>query len=596
MTAFERRPRRRNRTAGAAASGDRWGMAGEAAPLPRTLSARRLVDALAAVASRYDPMGRGEKLRLLDALEGRRLRAPASLVRLHETLCFLQAYPDAPEVLERVDRALAEFPERVTRLGPAARKRLHDSGIANATLDYPFGLPMARWLATRFPRDCEVAWARFEDTERLDETLSLLATAAEGDAFSEGGLGWRAWIRIAKGGRRMTDLQLLVELFERTGLPPETRDWLYENLALPIQWAPRSVGASRTLARLPTSRVFFHTGGLERRVAPLVESLARPLPSLRPAPRALAESLIDAARVAMATRQRELHAFSHPNPDDVLLVDGDRGVRLAFVGLLPGFRLPLEGYYAFLALKNGVPVAYGGGWELFGTLDFAVNVFASFRQGESAFLATELLRAYRRIFGMRTIVVDRYQLGHESTEALRSGSFYFYHRLGFRPRDPAVLRVLEAEQAKAAADRSYRSPIPVLKRLAGAEVYLTLPGGHREPETRLRAADVSGLVARFVAREFGGDRLAAVRESTARVQAALGVTGSSAWPTAERRAFAQLSLVAALIVGLETWSAAERRQLVRVFRAKGSGSERAYVSLLDSHRRLRRSLEALIRS
>ena len=596
MTAFERRPRRRNRTAGAAASGDRWGMSGKAAPLPRTLSARRLVDALAAVASRYDPMGRGEKLRLLDALEGRRLRAPASLVRLHETLCFLQAYPDAPEVLERVDRALAEFPERVTRLGPAARKRLHDSGIANATLDYPFGLPMARWLATRFPRDCEVAWARFEDTERLDETLSLLATAAEGDAFSEGGLGWRAWIRIAKGGRRMTDLQLLVELFERTGLPPETRDWLYENLALPIQWAPRSVGASRTLARLPTSRVFFHTGGLERRVAPLVESLARPLPSLRPAPRALAESLIDAARVAMATRQRELHAFSHPNPDDVLLVDGDRGVRLAFVGLLPGFRLPLEGYYAFLALKNGVPVAYGGGWELFGTLDFAVNVFASFRQGESAFLATELLRAYRRIFGMRTIVVDRYQLGHESTEALRSGSFYFYHRLGFRPRDPAVLRVLEAEQAKAAADRSYRSPIPVLKRLAGAEVYLTLPGGHREPETRLRAADVSGLVARFVAREFGGDRLAAVRESTARVQAALGVTGSSAWPTAERRAFAQLSLVAALIVGLETWSAAERRQLVRVFRAKGSGSERAYVSLLDSHRRLRRSLEALIRS
>ena len=100
MTAFERRPRRRNRTAGAAASGDRWGMSGKAAPLPRTLSARRLVDALAAVASRYDPMGRGEKLRLLDALEGRRLRAPASLVRLHETLCFLQAYPDAPEVLD----------------------------------------------------------------------------------------------------------------------------------------------------------------------------------------------------------------------------------------------------------------------------------------------------------------------------------------------------------------------------------------------------------------------------------------------------------------------------------------------------------------
>ncbi len=560
------------------------------------IAARRLVDALAAVASRYDPPARKEKLRLLDALEGCALPRPASLVRLHETLCFLQAYADGPEVLERVDRALAEFPQRVMRLGPAARKRLHDSGIANATLDYPFGFPMARWLASRFPRDCEVAWARFEDTDRLDETLSLLAAAAEGDAFSDGGMGWRAWLRVAKGGRRMTDLQLLVELFERTGLPEETRDWLFESLALPVLWRPRGVGASRTLARVSPLRLFFHADGLERRVAPLVEALARPLPSLRPAPRALAESLIDAARVAMATRQRELHAFSHPNPDDVLLADGDRGVRLAFIGIQPGFRLPLEGYYAFLALKNGIPVAYGGGWELFGTLDFAVNVFASFRQGESAFLATELLRAYRRIFGMRTIAVDRYQLGHESTEALRSGSFYFYHRLGFRPRDPDVRRVLDAEQSKIAADRSYRSPVPVLKRLAGAEVYLTLPGGHPEPEKRLRATDVSALVARFIAREFGGDRLAAVRESTARVRRTLGVTGWAAWPTAERRAFAQMSPVAALITDLEKWTAAERRHLVRVLRAKGSGSERAYANLLDPHRRFQRSLQALVSS
>src|SRR5437667_74149 len=409
---------------------------------------RRLVDALVAVASRYEPAARKEKLRLLGALAGRRLGRPRALLRLHETLCFLQAYPDDPEVLEHVDRALAEFPRRVARLRAAARGRLHDSGIVNTTLDYPFGLPMARWLSTRFPRDCEVAWARFVDTERLDETLSLLAAAAEGDAFSEGGMGWRAWLRVAKGGRRMSDLQLLLEVFERTGLPEETRDWLYESLALPVMWRLRSVGASRTLARVPPARVFFHADGLERRAA-----------------------------------------------------------------------------------------------SLFGTLDFAVNVFAAFRQGESAFVATELLRAYRRIFGMRTVVVDRYQLGHESAEALRSGSFYFYHRLGFRPRDPVVLGVLAAEQSKITADRSYRSPIPVLTRLAGAEVYLTLPGGHPQPEQRLRATDVSGLVARLIARDFGGDRRVAVEESTARARRALGVSGWTAWPAAERCAFARLSLV-----------------------------------------------------
>ncbi len=64
----------------------------------------------------------------------------------------------------------------------------------------------------------------------------------------------------------------------------------------------------------------------------------------------------------MATRARELFAFSYPNPRDVLVADPERGLRIALIGLEPGQRLPLEAYYAFLVLKNGVPVSYGGGW------------------------------------------------------------------------------------------------------------------------------------------------------------------------------------------------------------------------------------------
>jgi hypothetical protein len=554
---------------------------------------RSLVEALAAVAARYSPDDQKQKCGLLEDLERCAIRHPGTLLRFHEALCFLQAYPDDARVLELVDRALEGFGSRVARLGPAVR-RLHDSGIVGTALDYPFGYPMARWLAARFPQDIEIAWSRFDDEDRLDETLSLLATPAEGDAFSEGGMGWRRWLRVAKGGRRLSDLAVVLELFERTGLPEETRDWLFESVALPILWRPRGPGACRTLARLPGRRVFFHHGGLDRSAAALVDALRRPPPLVR-APRDRAEAMIAAARVAMATRQRELQAFSHPNPDDVLVVDAGRGLTLVFIGIEPDFRLPLEGYYGFLALKNGVPVSYGGGWELFGTLDFAVNIFASFRQGESAYLATQLLRAYRRIFNMRTIVIDRYQLGHESAEALRSGSFYFYHRLGFRPRDPGVIRVLAEERAKIAADSRYRSPIPVLKRLAADEVFLTLPGGLAAPEKRLRATDVSALVARQVAREFGGDRSLATRASTARVGRILGATRRAGWPGAEQRSFARMSLVAALIPDLDAWSPTERRALVGVMRAKGSGSEMGYARRLDAHARLRRSLEALSR-
>ncbi len=560
---------------------------------PRSGTAgREIAERLAAVAASYTPEARAAKLELLARLEATRVSDAGALLALHEACCFLQAHPDDAAVLARVDAALAAFPERVRRLAPGARRRLHDSGVAEATLDYPFGYPMARWLARRFPGDVEIAWDRFAEAERLDETLALLASPAEGDAFSEGGMGWRRWLTVAKGGRRMTDLALLLELFGRAGGGAETREWLWENLALPVQWRPQGPGASRTLARLLAGPPFFHADGLRRAAPPPAAALVGPLPTLRRAPRALGETLIDAARVAMATRQRELHAFSHPNPDDVLVVDAPRGLRIAYIGIAPGFRLPLEGYYAFLALKNGVPVSYGGGWELFGTLDFAMNIFPSFRQGESALLATALLRGYRRIFGMRTIVVDRYQLGHESAEALRSGSFYFYQRLGFRPRAAAVLRVLEGEEAKLAADHAYRSPVPVLRRLAGAEVFLSLPGGLREPERRLRATDVAGMVAHLVARDFGGDRRRARGALAVQMARALGVRRRG-WSAPERRAFDDLSLVAALIPDLPRWPAADRDALVQLMRAKGGPTEIDYAHRLDRHVRFRRSLESL---
>jgi hypothetical protein len=555
---------------------------------------RCLVEALAAAAPRYTPSDRARKLQLLEELGGTVVRDARTLLRLHETLCFLQAYPDDATLLALVDRALESFAARVDRLGQAARRGLYDSGVTQTTLDYPFGFPMARWLVARFPGQTEVAWTAFEDTDRLDETLALLATAAEGDAFSEGGIGWRRWIRVAKGGRRLTDLQLILELFERARLPADVRDWLFESVGLPIVWRPRGAGGSRTLARIASGPAFFHTSPLERGDVDLVQAIRRPLP-LRRAARPLAEALIEAARLAMATRQRELHAFAYPNPDDVLVGDAGRGLRLAFIGIEPDFRLPLEAYYGFLALKNGVPVSYGGGWELFGALDFAINIFPSFRQGESPYLATQLLRAYRWLFGMCTVVIDRYQLGHESTEALRSGSFYFYHRLGFRPRDPNVVRTLAEERAKIVTDPAYRSPIPALKRLAAAEVFLTLPGGNPQPEHRLRATDVAALVARRVANDYGGDRAGATRDSADRVGRALGAGRRTAWPPGERRAFERMALVAALIPDLAAWPAADRRALVAVMRSKESGSEMAYARRLDRHRRLRQGLEILVR-
>jgi hypothetical protein len=195
---------------------------------------------------------------------------------------------------------------------------------------------------------------------------------------------------------------------------------------------------------------------------------------------------------------------------------------------------------------------------------------------------------------MRIVVIDPYQIGHGNVEALKSGAFYFYRHLGFRPRDRTVRRLAEEEKRKIARDASYRTPLSILKQLARSEIYLPLSADGPDAERRLTASSLAALATAHIARCFQGDRRVAARTASAAVAKALGAARRSHWPRDERHAFEQLSPLVALIPDLTRWPAADRRQLVQVLRAKGGSSEARYVRLLDGHERLRRSLEALI--
>ena len=561
------------------------------------MTAAALVGALAAAAPRFTPRDRAEKIRLLDALARADIASPRALHRLHETLCFLAAYPDEADVLRRAREALAAFAARVRRLGPAMR-RLDDTGIAGTFLDYPFGLSMARWLARTSPGSADVLWSKPFAESEIEETLSLLVLPSEGEAMSdEGGLGWRRWLRLAKGGRTI----------ERSRRPRRA----LRPRAAAAGGARAAVRRPRAVDRLATRRDLVSDEGRAAVAAPVLPwprtAVARPARRARlPVPRSCGRCprcggrrrrsptrLIDAARAAMATRLRELFAFSHANAGDVLVADTARGLRIALIGIVPRERLPLHGYYAYLALKNGVPVSYGAAWQLFGVLEAAFNVFESFRGGESAFIVGEVLRAYRQVFGMRRIVVDPYQIGRDNPEALASGAFYFYRRLGFRSLDPAVERLARAEDEQIRARPSYRSPLAVLRQLASAEIGLSLGGGSRAGAA-LSASRLGALVTRRVAERWRGERPAALRRVTRQVAGALGVRGWARWTADERRGFAQLAPVVALIEDVARWPAADRRRLAEAMRAKGGPSEAGYVRRLDAIPRLRKSLAAVL--
>ena len=100
----------------------------------------------------------------------------------------------------------------------------------------------------------------------------------------------------------------------------------------------------------------------------------------------------------------------------------------------------LRGMY----FKNGVPVGYVEVlWprgEKGGRMEVGFNLYYTFRQGETAWLYARLLKLFRERFRVASFFIDPYQLGHENEEAIESGSFWFYYKLGFRPESQMARR------------------------------------------------------------------------------------------------------------------------------------------------------------
>ncbi len=561
---------------------------------------RSVLDLLNAAKNRFTPGDREAKANALRALHTAEIHDIPSLIQFHEILCFLRAYPDGPDVLRLVEEALARFASRVDLVKATSRpsdlKKLRDTGIVHTTVYYPYPHPMAKWLIERFPGDVELDW---EDDAGLDKIRAILPFAvayAENDALDDERVSLRDWVKAAQGEQEASDLQWLLTALDRSSLPPEVVRHLYNDAELLLGWELRDAAASRTLAKFPAGRIFYHDGPLLRGEVDFWGEVQKPLRELTSVPRKTGEALIHLFRSALSVRHREFHPLLHANPQDVWMASGGRGLRIVLVGVLPEFRLPLEGYYGFLVLKNGVPVGYGGGGPLLDRLESAGNIFESFRQGESVFVFSQVFRAFHQLCGSRYFLVPRYQVGYENDEALKSGAFWFYHKLGFRPEDPDILRLSEEEHGRIKADPSYRSSGETLEKLAQSDLAFSLAPVGGQACRILRPGDVGLLVTQHIAERWGEDRTAAIRTATERVARGLGISGWRKWPVSERMAMERLSPILDMIPDLPRWTRGEKRAVVRIVKTKGAPRESEYVRLLRGHTRLSRALVDLARS
>jgi len=406
-------------------------------------------------------------------------------------------------------------------------------------------------------------------------------------------------VRLAKGAFPGTDAEWLIREVEKTDLPHLIRKQLYDAAEVPLRWNLAGSTGSVTRCGIESGPVVYRGRQPPRARIPAADEVARPIRRLQCAPPGEGLRLIHTAVAAIGARHREVYAFNYGHPEEVWLADTGHGVRVLVIGVEPERRFNIEGNYGFVAFKNGVPVSYGGASPLFHQANTGVNVFPAFRAGgEAQFIFTQVLRTFRALFGNSRFVVNPFQFGGDNPEAIASGAFWFYHKLGFVPVDAEIRALADAELAKRRRRKAYRSDPRTLRRLAAGDLLLSLRGDRSErafPETWLGRM-AQGVTERLGASASVAGRLASARRITREIVKRLRVRDWRRWSAAEREAFHRMAPIVNLVQDLDAWTPEEKRRLVRVIRAKAGRRERDYARALRDHARFRRSLAAWCRA
>ena len=556
---------------------------------PPRLDPKRLLRELVALKPRFGRAASSRKQAGLRALERATLR-PGELLALHELLCFWRAYPDDAALLRQVERMLRGFAARPDLRAHAAR--LEDSGIAGTIIRYSFYADTARWLARRWPRQLAIDWPRFRSADRLGELLPLLAHPAEIPALDEFDLPARDWLRRMRGPGA-SDAAFLALRFAELPMSDPAREILYDQLDVPWVLSPGEASPSRTLAKARgRTRVSFQRRALSRE-RPGPEAMLRLRPrAVREVSAPEGERWVDLARESMVTRARDLDVFSYADPRDVRLVDFGAGLQFACMGARPERRLLLEAVYGYLTLKNGVPIGYVLTSTLYRSAELAYNVFDTWRGAEAGAIYARVIAMTRHLFGCDTFTIVPYQLGEGNDEAIESGAWWFYQKMGFRPRAAPAVSLMNRELGHLRRDPEHRSSAGMLRRLAHHAVHLDLGRRRDDVLGRLELPNVGLHVMRFLGRAYGLERGRAAEDCVREAEALLGVS-SDGWQAEEKQAFERWAPLVRILPGIERWRTAEKIALAETIRAKGGRRESEFVRRFDDHGRLRRAIAEL---
>ncbi len=531
---------------------------------------RAIIGELRALRRDFSPTALRRTSQLLSGL-GRTPPASAlSLLDAHNELQFLIAFPKSAAIAGKATQLIGRTQRAVKQLSARQRRLLRDTGLAGSTSSHTFMFGSVRWLADReqsisLETDNDQAWERFEPLIRQ------LLLPSEDDAFDESGLSTRDWVAHASA-QTPGPLHWLL-----TGAHP-TLEGAWSAVDSLVSWqlgnSRWSVSHNRAPAPPDIIRRSF------RRPPPHVaDLLVTPTPQIRRLHGETALCWLDAARAALLARCREVTPTIYANLRELHLADLGEGTAVLIIGADESHRLAVEANYGYVLFASGVPVGYGGVTPLADQANTGINLFDAFRHSEAPWLFARALHAFHAHFGVHRFVVNPYQFGAGNDEALASGAYWFYDRLGFRAASAGGRDLADEERARIARTPTHRTSRRTLARLAQDDLILELPGATTPLVSETHLVTMGRLVARQMNNIPG-----AIRDAWLDARGAHWLThltgAQRPLRPAEHRGFRLLGPVIDLIASdITSWTDNERNDLWELVRAKGAAQEQGFARL-----------------
>jgi len=534
------------------------------------------VDELFSLSRRFGRTEAERKEELLRNILDLTILSAKRIVLLSDALYFMRAYPDNAIVLSAVHDAIVVLRDVVDKYtgGDSQHHAFANTGIPGSSNTYEYSYAVLLRLVEMFPGCLEIEWDAVEDKSVLGNALMLTIAAGEVRGLEDEFVSMQDWLKSCKTKASETDLETVLRMFRSSTLDPRQQEHAFEICELPVTYDLRTPGSGRSEVGVMSNAVSFQKRPIARERFPLRPKIVQPLSRQPRLSRDVGQDMIDSALAALCSRNLEIHPLIYANPDDVSVYDCGRGVQVVLAGVLPYFRPALESNLFFMILKNGVPVAYGPANIFQGCCEMGINLFPEFRGGEIRYLYAQFMRVLYHTAHVRYFFLVSYGMGEGNPEALRSGAFWFYRKMGFRASDPDVEALAREEEAIMRRKPRYRSSLKTLRELSYTDAYFDLSRGDCKP---LDFGALGRAVSRYITTRFGGNRKRAESSSARELVDLLEIGDYTAWTANEKNALRRLGPLLCLPREIASWPARDKRDLARLLRAKGGPSELDYI-------------------